>query len=190
MMDKTLTPTKLSGELGISPSTLRKYSLLLEEDGFVFQRNAKNSRQYTETDVIAIQEMITLIKTEGMTVENASYAVSRKYKGKEKTEESDVIESVTERQSGDLSTVIVGEIRELKETIKIQQEIIDGFRIAQEERDLYFVQILEEFQEEIKQLKEHKEQSLLPDPDEEVQVELDEKPKAGIKNLFGRLFKK
>lgn len=161
-MGKALTPADVALKLDIGTSTLRKYSLLLEDNGVTFKRNAKNSRQYTESDVITLQRMITLMKTDGVTVENAAYAVSLKVEDDPvETAENGVIRNDSERQNADIAGVTLNEIRKLKDEIKEQREIIDGFRIAQEKRDSYFVEILEQLQSEIQRLNE---QAALPEP--------------------------
>lgn len=166
-MEKALTPADVAHKMDISPSTLRKYSLLLEENGVIFKRNAKNSRQYTESDVMTLQRMITLMKTDGVTVENAAYTVSMKVESvSTETAKDGVIRDDSERHNADVAGVTLNEIRKLKEEIKEQRETIDGFRISQEKRDSYFVEILEQLQGEIQRLNE---QAALPEP--EVQSE-------------------
>lgn len=161
-MGKALTPADVAHKMDISPSTLRKYSLLLEENGVIFKRNAKNSRQYTESDVMTLQRMITLVKTDGVTVENAAYTVSEKVgSAPTETAEDGVMHNDSERHNADVTGVMLNEIRKLKDEIKEQRETIDGFRIAQEKRDSYFVEILEQLQGEIQRLNE---QAALPAP--------------------------
>lgn len=192
-MEETLTPASVATNLGISGSTLRKYCLLLEENGVIFQRNAKNSRQYTETDVMTLQRMITLMKTDGVTLENAAYTVSEKVESvPAETSKDGVIHDASERQNADIAGVTLNEIRKLKDEIKEQREIIDGFRIAQEKRDSYFVEILEELQGEIHRLNETA--AALPEPQPVVQpepepdLEPEPVPKKGS-GFFSRFFK-
>lgn len=162
-MDNALTPADVAAKLDISSSTLRKYSLILEEHGVSFKRNAKNARQYFDSDVMTLQRMITLMKTDGVTVENAAYAVSKKEEMVATAEENNgVTHDGLGRHNDDISAVMISEIRNLKEEIKQQKEVIDGFRVAQEKRDTYFVEILEELQKEIQQLNE---QAALPEPE-------------------------
>lgn len=48
-----LTPSEVSTKLKIQPSTLRKYSALLEQEGIHFKRTHKNARLYTDSEYIA-----------------------------------------------------------------------------------------------------------------------------------------
>lgn len=184
-MENTLTPATVATNLGVSGSTLRKYSLILEENGITFKRNAKNSRQYTESDVMTLQRMITLMKTDGVTVENAAYAVSEKVESVPREAAKDgVIHDDSERQNADIAGVTLNEIRKLKDEIKEQREVIDGFRLAQEKRDSYFVEILEELQNEIHRLNET---AALPAPETKPDTaEIVKEPKKGF---FQRFFK-
>lgn len=180
-----ITPSEVSSQLNIQPSTLRKYSLKLEEYGVHFDRNANNSRKYTSMDVVTLQKMITLMQTSDMTLDNASYVVA---KGTDEvtpaTDENAVIRDGEERHNDDIAPTLISEIRSLKAEITEQRALIDGFRIAQEKRDTYFVEILEGLQEEIHKLNE---QAALPAPAPEVQSEPE--PETVKKGFFARLFK-
>ena len=66
-----MTPSEVCKQLNISPSTLRKYSLRFETEGILFKRNKSNSRIYTVTEVAALRESMTVIKSGDITFENA-----------------------------------------------------------------------------------------------------------------------
>ena len=44
-----MTPSEISAKLNFQPSTLRKYSALLEQEGIQFKRTHKNARLYTDS---------------------------------------------------------------------------------------------------------------------------------------------
>lgn len=160
-MGKTFTPAEVADSLGVAPSTLRKYSILFEENEITFKRSAQNSRQYTSSDVMALQRMIALVKNESMTVENASYAVAKELLNESiKAVNGNVVSNGSERCNDDIT---LNEILELKNTIQQQTETIEEFRITQEKRDSYFLKILEDLSGQIQQLKE---QQVLPQPEE------------------------
>lgn len=191
-MEKLLTPAEVATSLGIGVSTLRKYSLQLEENGMTFKRNTQNSRQYEESDVITLQRMITLMKADNVTVENAAYAVaSNIHSDSSETTDNVAIHNAKERHNDDVAGVTLNEIRELKDTIKHQTETIEGFRVAQEKRDAYFVQILEDLNGQIQHLKE---QQTLPEPEEVTKEEpVDtsiENSTTKRKSFFARIFGK
>ena len=180
-----ITPSEVSLQLGIQPSTLRKYCLKLEEHGIKFERNADNSRRYSAMDVVTLRKMQTLIQNDGMTVDNAAYTVSNGQKEEAAaTVDNAATHNGIERHNDDVTAAVISEIRALKAEIIEQREIIDGFRIAQDKRDAYFVELLEGLQEEIHKLNE---QPALPEPQAEVQPE--PLPEPEKKGFFRRLFK-
>lgn len=62
-------------QLDISTSTLRKWSLALEREGYRFIRDEHDRRAYITSDIDAFKQMKTLID-KGMSVEDASKAVA------------------------------------------------------------------------------------------------------------------
>jgi DNA-binding transcriptional MerR regulator len=183
-----MTPSEVSKLLKISGSTLRKYCLLLEQHGIEFKRNANNSRSYSDEDVISLQRLISLSSNGDMSVENAAMVVSvgvntekmlfgeRTHNDKENATNNDV-----ERHSDDIAATMLKEIMSLKEEIQGQKEVIDGFRVAQEKRDKYFVEILEQLQGKIDVFNEQK---ALPPVEEPKQ----EEPEPQKKGFFNRFF--
>ncbi|WP_391123500.1 MerR family transcriptional regulator [Psychrobacillus sp. L3] len=180
-----MSPGEVSKKLGLQPSTLRKYCLLLEQHGVVFERNANNSRKYDEVTVMTLQRMVTLINSGDMTVENASMVASNGYNTRvenlHKTPNSTDAENALERHDGDIAAAMIKEILSLKEEIQEQKAVIDGFRVAQEKRDSYFVEILEGLQNEIVKLNEQK---ALPEV-----AATEEEPEPQKKRFFSRFFK-
>lgn len=183
-----MTPAEVSKLLGISSSTLRKYCLLLEQHGIEFKRNANNSRIYDEKGVIALQKLITLIGNGDMSVEQAATVVGVGVQTDEmlfgKTQHGDK-ESDTHnglgRHNDDITAAMFKEIMSLKEEIQEQKKVIDGFRVAQEKRDKYFVEILEQLEGEIVKLNEQKALPPIEEP------ELEKEPEK--KGFFRRFFK-
>lgn len=181
-MSITLKPAQVASELNISSSTLRKYCLLIESEGYTFKRDAKNSRQFEETDVMTLRNLITLIKTDGVTLENAAYSVTRGDKGVTiETDHSTVMDNGVERHDSDITPLLISEIRDLKKEIQQQREVIDGFRKAQDKRDTYFLEVLENLQAQVDKVDQLIE---LQPPAEPEQTEFTKK------GLFSRIFKK
>lgn len=183
-----MKPAEVSKLLGISSSTLRKYCLLLEQHGIEFKRNANNSRTYNEEGVMALQKLITLIGSGDMSVEQAATVVGVGVQTDEmlfgKTQRDDTENDTHNglgRHNDDITAAMFKEIMSLKEEIQEQKGVIDGFRVAQEKRDKYFVEILEQLQGEIEKLNEQK---ALPPVEEPKQEEEPQK-----KGFFSRFFK-
>lgn len=60
--------------LGISPNTLRKWSLALENAGYTFLRDDKNNRAYHDKDILAFRKLQDYLSKK-MSMENAVIAV-------------------------------------------------------------------------------------------------------------------
>jgi hypothetical protein len=74
--------------LGIGESTLRKWCLELEKNGYEFVKGAKDSRAFLEHDLQALTYFKQLTKNEKVTQEKAAQSVVEKYsrsRGNEKT---------------------------------------------------------------------------------------------------------
>lgn len=153
-----MTPAEVSKILGISSSTLRKYSLLFEKEGITFERNQNNSRQYNDIQIVAIQEVITFTKNGNESLENAVKKASDKLKGVTIiTQENAVTNDLSQRYDNDTTAVMIAEIKTLRDQLQKQEE-------RQKERDALFVEVLENLQTEINILKER---TALPVPDKE-----------------------
>lgn len=83
--EKTYWSRELADLLEIGTSTLRKWCLQLEKDGYTFLRDEHERRAFTEHDVIALRFFKDLSKNKGMTLENASIAVVSRYNRDENT---------------------------------------------------------------------------------------------------------
>ena len=61
--------------LQIGDSTLRKWCLSLENQGYSFARGQNNSRAFVERDLLMLRRMKDLVQNKGITLEMASEAV-------------------------------------------------------------------------------------------------------------------
>lgn len=80
--EKAYTTKEVSLSLDIGTSTLRKWCLALEENGYQFVRNEQNGRSYVEGDLVAFKHFKHLVQKENFTLDNASKVVTSKFKGK------------------------------------------------------------------------------------------------------------
>jgi len=69
--EKTFTCKEAADALEIGISTLRKWSLLLEQHGHVFLRNAQNGREYRQKDIALLFEIKELCRSQSMQLELA-----------------------------------------------------------------------------------------------------------------------
>lgn len=71
----------VSTVLAIQESTLRKYCLILEKNGYEFLKNANGHRAYFDGDIILLKKFLKLKEEADMTLEQASKSVIAWKKG-------------------------------------------------------------------------------------------------------------
>jgi DNA-binding transcriptional MerR regulator len=147
-----LTPSEVSAKLKIQPSTLRKYSALLEQEGIQFQRTHKNARLYTDSEYIAIEGIIATVHSGKKSLEEAVIEASKALK-------KNVSVAPRERDSDDIAAATLNEVKQLRIQLQQQEE-------HQKERDMMFVEVLEKMQRKIDVLEDHQKQLLAPVPEE------------------------
>lgn len=147
---KTYTPVEVRNDLGIQDSTLRKYSLILEQRGIPFERHKNNRRIYTELHVKTLKRSIELKHSADMTLEEAVIEAIKEIKAHPIIDDNSVTGITPQRHDSDM-TALFDEIRSLKEVIVAQEE-------RQKEKDSLFLEALENLQGEIKQLREEREE--------------------------------
>lgn len=172
-----MTPSEVCKTLGIQASTLRKYSLLFEKEGITFKRGQNNSRIYTDTEVVALQEVITLTRDGAETLENAVKQASKSLKGITTiTDENAVTDLSSQRHDDDISAVMLQEIRSLKEEIR--------------KRDSLFVEALETMQNKLDRIEQQQLNPPVPEEAEEnVSESQSQTPPEPKKGFFSRFFK-
>lgn len=160
-----LTPGIVCERLDISPSTLRKYCIRFEKEGIEFKRNKNNSRIFTATEVVALQEAITLTKNGGKTFENAVLEASNHLKGhKNITAENAVTEPTLQRHDNDATAVMMKHLEVLhKENQELREEI--------KKRDTLFVEALEKMDAKLTRIESYQNQLENPKPNDQDEKE-------------------
>lgn len=138
-------PEDIATVLDIKPSTLRKYSLLLEQRGYLFKKNAQGHRWYTDTDLLALRKFITLKDSSGMTLEDSAEAVflwSKTENVAGRAILSEAIQNDTERHEAAVNELTIEE--RLLRLIQHQQQTIDRMAQSIQKQEEQNGQILEE----------------------------------------------
>lgn len=73
------TANEVYGRLGVSSSTPRKSSDVLEREGYEVQKNSQGRREYTEFDMVLLQQLVELSKDDGMTLEKAAKMIAKQF---------------------------------------------------------------------------------------------------------------
>lgn len=123
---KVYSPHEIAELLGVKDSTLRKYSILLEEHGYEFQRNKQNQRWYNDKDVIALRKLVTFKDNGDMSLKECAEAVCLWSRGEDVTQPSTVIHNDNDRDSQRDSNQEANaeELQELKELVHKQNQLL------------------------------------------------------------------
>ncbi|MEI5909434.1 MerR family transcriptional regulator [Bacillus spongiae] len=179
--------------LGIGNSTLRKWSLALEEHNYNFIRTDQNKRMFTDKDLVILKQFQMLVQRKNLSINNAAEVIANKY-----NKDSDVVfsnETEVERTSETpLSFKTLQEqylstnetVKELKtdveqlktmnrELLQALQEQNNYIKENLERRDQQLIESIRESQETKKLLLEAKEQQ-----------EQEKKPRKGIFRWLSR----
>ena len=108
--------------IGVAPSTVKKYYLLFEQEGYKFKRSNKGYVLFSNHDIDLLKELMILKNQSGMTIQKA---VKEIVKNKVVTDTTDITNknadiTIMARQ---VATVIT-EMAELKQLVKEQNELI------------------------------------------------------------------
>jgi hypothetical protein len=74
-IEKAYSPKEMSLTLEIGDSTLRKWSLALEKNGYGFIRNEQKNRLFVEGDLVVLRHFQNLVKQHNMQLDNAAILV-------------------------------------------------------------------------------------------------------------------
>lgn len=138
-------PEDIATVLNIKPSTLRKYSLLLEQSGYTFKKNAQGHRWYSDTDLTALRKFISLKDSSGMNLEDSADAVflwSKTDSVAGRATSFEATQGDTERHEASVNELTLEE--RLLRLIQHQQQSIDRMAQSVQKQEEQNGQILEE----------------------------------------------
>lgn len=116
------TPKELKLLLDIADSSLRKWCLALEEQGYLFDRTDNNKRVFTDKDLIVLKQFRHLVQVDFMSLQNAAVIVAGKYREDKRTTSEQQHTENDEPSLPDPMEVMSGQIGELLSYIKNQDE--------------------------------------------------------------------
>lgn len=128
------TSNEVYSRLGVKGSTLRKYSDVLEREGYDVRKNSRGRREYTEFDVVLIEQLIELSKQDGMTLEKAAKMIAKQFGIANKKEESQGTEPVPyqmQYQFQQQYSAMIEEINKVQQANLLELEQRLGDRIDQ-----------------------------------------------------------
>jgi DNA-binding transcriptional MerR regulator len=69
------SPTDIASLLKCKTSTLRKYALLMESVGFTYEKNKQGHRFYSDTDLVALQKLVSYSNSGDTSLKESAEAV-------------------------------------------------------------------------------------------------------------------
>ncbi|PEI34065.1 hypothetical protein CN556_00395 [Bacillus wiedmannii] len=124
-MEIVYTANEVYGRLGVSSSTLRKYSDFLEREGYEVRKNSRGRRKYTEFDLVLLQHLVELSKEDGMTLEKAAKLIVKEYdiaNKKEETEEENPMPYHVQYQLHQQYSAMVAELNRVQQANLLEME--------------------------------------------------------------------
>src|SRR3954451_10385787 len=138
-IEKAYSPKEMFTTLDIGDSTLRKWCLSLEKNGYVFIRNDKNNRLYVESDLVVLRHFQNLIKQHNMQLDNAAILVIDRFgKGAFEASTVSVPAKKEEEEQRDLNRYNDEDIKELKETVNKQNELLQELIKKMDDQHSYY----------------------------------------------------
>lgn len=166
--EKAYTTKEVSDHLEIGTSTLRKWCLSLEENGYLFSRTESNKRLFVERDLLALKYFKKLVQGENFSLGNASKIITSRYK--EETSETRTPSVLREDEKEDRSVMRSEEVinklmHHIEKQEKFNMELMERFDKQQqyieerlEDRDNKLMQSIREVQETKKLIASAKEE--------------------------------
>lgn len=140
-MSPIYSPGDVAKILNVKNSTLRKYSLSLEQLGYTFQKNTQNQRWYNDKDVTLFRKIITLRDNGDITIKAAIEGAFLWVRGGDVAEAQTaaaVVETKTDGAGGDMSDALA----ELRAMIRAQGQQIEGLSYVITQQNLLINQQL------------------------------------------------
>jgi hypothetical protein len=143
--EKAYSPKEVFTTLDIGDSTLRKWCLALEKNGYGFIRNDQNRRVYVESDLVVLRHFQNLIKQHNMQLANAAILVIDRFgKGAFEVSTDNVLANKTNEEQHDLNRYNSEDIKELKEIVNQQNILLQELVKKMEQQHLYYEEKFED----------------------------------------------
>lgn len=78
--DKPYSPKDVAFALDAGDSTIRKWCIALEEEGYFFSRTDNNRRVFFERDLVVLRHFQKLVQVQNMSMQNAARIVAPRFK--------------------------------------------------------------------------------------------------------------
>lgn len=143
-MEKIYSSKDVAKRLSIEPVTVRKYSQMLEEQGYIFTKDNNNWRQYSEDDIEYFKHVLSM-RSMGKSLDESMQHIASLYHAKMSIRQPDISLQEKENQL----------IEFMKNQQEFNQKILERLETQeqrQSERDQNLMKTLNELQESKKQI--------------------------------------
>lgn len=187
------SPADIAKLLNVKEATVRKYSLLLEEVGYSFKRNANGQRWYEDKDVIALQKLVTFKHNGEMKLKDAAKAVFYWSKGEVVTDSLPAIHNESDRDTGDITDDAPQTIAAIAELLEAQErrymQALQDMQRQQRERDNLLLETIKELKQQVQEQQKQLNGPATEEPKVKVSESQSQQQRAKKKSFFSRLFK-
>jgi hypothetical protein len=185
-VEKAYWNYEVSKDLEIGESTLRKWCIELERNGYTFIKGAMDSRAFTDHDLAALNHFKQLIKKKKHTKEQAAKLVVEKFKREGGNERTTPIPMDNTRSIENLELMIKDLLSLAKKQEEINNDLLERTK-NQNEFNKILVQKLDQQEKFIKESIEKRDKLLLENiRSSQEQAAANEKKKTSwIKRIFG-----
>jgi DNA-binding transcriptional MerR regulator len=189
-LEALYSPGEVASQLNIQRQTVTKYARIFESEGFVFHKDEKGNRAYTDTNISMFRRVTDAKNKPGITLETAVKGVVPMYMKEsitsgvtEMSTENEHYKEVTNEKLDMLMQALAEQqklILEQNKKIDSLQEQLNEHRLDAKDRDIKLLEHIREHQ------KERKEEMLLIAQNEVAAAKQEEQKKG----FFARLFEK
>ncbi|MFP7202642.1 hypothetical protein SFC08_16855 [Lysinibacillus halotolerans] len=188
--EKAYWNSEVSKILGVGESTLRKWCISLEKNGYEFLRGKKDSRAFTQHDLNALTYFKDLTKVAQYKIDQASIKVVEKFGQRNSGEENGRTVSVPDNYLSSIDEIKT-DVKTLLELYSEQMEFNKVLinKLSERDKQIEFIQSqLEEIKKE--QVATIEEGTLIETSSDEENLEVEEPKKKRMVERFKSLFKK
>jgi hypothetical protein len=139
--EKAYSTNEIANLLGIGDSTLRKWCLALEKEGYRFIRDDNDNRVFVEHDVIALRQLQEMIKGRKTTIGTAATLIYQRFSRDDRTDRTGIVPYENPRSNERYNSL-------LEEMKKTQQELLE-YRSEQQAFNKALLEQLKQQQEYI-----------------------------------------
>lgn len=136
--EKAYAPREMAVILDIGDSTLRKWCIALEKNGYIFIRNEQNSRIYVERDIVVLRHFQNLLSVYNMNIKDAANLVADRFKDEASESRTGIVPIDSEEE----------EHRDFLQSNEVLNKLLDHIK-QQEEFNQELLKRLDQQQKEI-----------------------------------------